>query len=197
MFVSSQFFIEVIVIIIAQSPFHTGIMSCLNLATMVPGTIEVFIALNQGAGVCVVATLLFRILRVDVASVALTILSVFDQRNKCWALNYDWPYIITLILATGELNWKINARVIIKNFIVEWLFGKIILFSQNLYQNLFQYKRRSPSQVQLCKASIFVVKTWLRLCYLCFMNENMWNCVRWVFSIIKHKLIQRFSWKSL
>ena len=46
-----------------------------NLATR-----KAFIALNQGAGVCVVATLLFRILRVDVASVALTILSVFDQK---------------------------------------------------------------------------------------------------------------------
>ena len=62
---------------ILSTSLHTIIFR-FNLATR-----KAFIALNQGAGVCVVATLLFRILRVDVASVALTILSVFDQRNKC------------------------------------------------------------------------------------------------------------------
>ena len=108
MFVSSHF-IEVIVIIIAQSPFHTGIMSCLNLATMVPGTIEVFIALNQGAGVCVVATLLFRILRV--ATVALTI-SVF----KLFFNHLHW---FTLRLAPGEPNWRTKAKESMKNLIAE------------------------------------------------------------------------------
>ena len=60
--------------VISFTSLHT-IIFWFNLATR-----KAFIALNQGAGVCVVATLLFRILRVDVASVALTILSVFDQK---------------------------------------------------------------------------------------------------------------------
>ena len=108
MFVSSHF-IEVIVIIIAQSPLHTGIMSCLNLATMVPGTIEVFIALNQGAGVCFIAHLLFRIL--IVATVALTI-SVF----KLFLNHLHW---FTLRLAPGEPNWRTKAKESMKNLIAE------------------------------------------------------------------------------
>ena len=93
----------IITFAILSTSLHTIIFR-FNLATR-----KAFIALNQGAGVCVVATLLFRILRV--ATVALTI-SVF----KLFLNPLHW---FTLRLAPGEPNWRTKARVSIKNLIAE------------------------------------------------------------------------------
>ena len=94
----------IITFAILSTSFHLTIKFRFNLATR-----KAFIALNQGAGVCVIAILLFRILRV--ATVALTI-SVF----KLFLNHLHW---FTLRLAPGEPNWRTKAKESMKNLIAE------------------------------------------------------------------------------